>query len=513
MESFGEPGYGMACTLRAINRKLRVVSWKEKCKLLLKLLLRPFGVKRNLFLGGYYLEEDEAQQEQDEQIYLKWKSEEVAKLPGTHQTVTRREAVATNEERQQTSCISTIKDLLKERDSYLALAVQKLDRGGLEEVVRWLAMEMQKQGIPLKIFCIESGGEIAEDLRKAGIEVLLFDGRRERLEEYCRAHRPWLVNSHYVLDFLEVFRQFSIPVVEVIHNMYVFLDEAGMELERQKRLSINRYIAVSGRAKEVFCHKFPDVEEDRITVIGNALRGKRQIHRSREQVRETLGISQDAYVYLTVGSVDARKNQLGILRGWDIFRKLVQEPVALVVAGGGTDYEYEYKIKAFLADRELQDSVFFIGHSNEVEELLHASDVFVLDSYYEGWSMAATEALGCGVPIIHSDCGSGAELTAGGSCGILIDNPLAQIEAYDRMVLYNKMHAGVNENMEQFVAALLEMHKQREYWRGQREAIRAYAERNFAGETALERYLEVFLKAQNDKERSKTNEQSRNRNY
>lgn len=473
---------------RAVCKKIKVVRPKEKFKLVLKLMLRVVGVKKPLFLGGYYREEDDRQRKWDAEIYcrLQWaKTDEVIaeSHKGGH-TPNVIEEVAAQKKQLLT--------LLKERESYLALAVESLDKGGLEEVVRLLAVELRNHEIPVKLFCMQSGGEIAEDLQAKGFQVLIFDGDRDALEQYCKEHPPLLVNSHYGLEQLEVFHQLGIPVVEVIHNMYVFLNRDGISIEQKKMQCISQYIAVSEKAKEIYLGKFPIVSPKKVTVIGNALGSVKAVDKSREEVRASLGIDEDAFVYIVVGSIDARKNQIGILRAWDILSQMADEKIALVIAGGGTDYEYEKKVHQLVKERVLHKNVVFTGHTKDIYNLLNAADVFVLNSYYEGWSIAATEALSCGLPLIHADCGSGRELTAEGRNGILIDHPLQDVVSYNSAMLYDVMHAGINENVEQLVVAMLTMLEQKEYWMGQRDAIRQYAIENFSSSKVLGQYLKVF---------------------
>lgn len=484
---------GVDNRFRAICGKMKAVSRKEQIKLLLKLMLRAVGVKKPLFLGGYYREEDERQRQWDEQIVQKLQAEIATGrglqtiLPIAEGTVVSDETTVMPPENGK-----QLEEELRQSGSYLALAVQSLDKGGLEEVVRLLAVELIGKQIPIKIFCIRDGGEIAEDLQRKGIEVILFHGNKDALEQYCKESPPLLVNTHYVLEHLDVFRQLGIPVVEVIHNMYVFLNQTGLAIERSKHPHISHYIAVSQKAKEIYLGKFPELPAEQISVIGNALGSVKRVDRSREEMRAALGIAEDALVYIVVGSIDARKNQIGILRAWDILKRLTHENIVLVMAGGGTDHEYEMKVQDFVKERKLDNGVIFTGHTKEIYNLLNAADVFVLDSYYEGWSIAATEALSCGLPLIHADCGSGRELICGGRNGILIDHPLQNLVAYDSMALYDVMHAGINENIEQLAAAMLVMLEQRAYWKAQRTSIQQYAAENFSSSKVLDRYLEVF---------------------
>lgn len=483
---------------KAVMCKLRVVRGREKLKLLLKIVLRPFGFKRKLFLGGYFKEESRQQLEQDMQLY-----EELQKARFDDR---QKQENVPSKEKTTVKMLSgeaeaALKKQLQESGSYVALAANSLDKGGLEAVVRMLALGMLKKNIPVRVFCIQSGGTIARQLQKQGVEVVVFHNKKDALQEYCEKHKPLLVNTHFVSDYLDVFQTMNIPVVEVIHNMYVFLDNEGWLKEARKLPYISHYIAVSESARRIFENHFPSTE-GKITVVGNAFEGSQKPAVSRQEMRERLGISKEAFVYIAVGSIDARKNQVGMLRAWDIVRKLTGEQSVFLIVGSGMDHEYEYSIRKLVKERELEESVIFTGQSDEVISLLQAADVFLMDSYYEGWSVAATEALFSGLPVIHSDCGSGSELVAEGRNGVLVPNPLLEIEKYDNMDLYDAMHAGKNENMASFAGAMLAMWEEREYWKTQKSSIAQYAADTFSFERMLGRYIEVYhsiwLKNSND---------------
>jgi len=60
------------------------------------------------------------------------------------------------------------------------------------------------------------------------------------------------------------------------------------------------------------------------------------------------------------------------------------------------------KLKKITIDRRIQENVRFYGYVDDVTkyQLLSTSDVFVLPSIREGFSISSLEALGCGLPLI-----------------------------------------------------------------------------------------------------------------
>ena len=458
---------------KALRKKWKAVSPKERMKLAAKLGLRIVGIRKCLFLGGYREEEDLYQMQQDQKTYEHLCAEIQKKDFSFEQ-----------------------QDIPS--DKYIALMTENLDTGGLEEVVRLLAEEYMARGILVRVFCAREGGRIERELAGKGIQTVVFHGEKESFIDYLEKHPPCLINTHYVQSFMKEMSELGIPVVEVIHNMYVFLTEKQLRAEHEKAQYISAYIAVSQKAKEVYQAKIPAAYGKEITVIGNCgkimTNEKNDYRNNQTEMRKKYDIPQNAFVLACVGSVDARKNQVGILRAWDIVKRMGVPEACLVFVGKSTDAVYEKKVREVIEQRKLEDSVKILGQCNEIARLLDAVDAVIIDSYYEGWSMAATEALYKGLPILHADCGSGAELVAGGQNGYLTGMVIKNMLDMTAVQLNDAMQAGVNENIEETAAAMWDVMTNRADWAARRMEIRQYAIRNFSTEKMIAGYLEVYHK-------------------
>jgi len=87
-----------------------------------------------------------------------------------------------------------------------------------------------------------------------------------------------------------------------------------------------------------------------------------------------------------------------------------------------------------ITDNNLQDSVFLLGHIDDVNSYYDRADVFVLTSDAEGWGMAVIEAASRGLPIIMTDVGCAGEVIGNDQEGIII--PVGDTQA-----LYRAMYA------------------------------------------------------------------------
>lgn len=489
------PGIIAAYEKEAFINKWKSSSLMQKARLTLKKVTNKLGVKKSLLLGSYRSEEDLRQRLQDMEIYYDILQSRKKYQPEA-QNVSEKQWVFTNknERTHDIDWAENIKTLLSSSRSYIALMVENLDSGGLEEVVACLTAWFYKNNIEIKIFCTQNGGRIEKALQNNGIDVLVFHGKKKLFKNYLKNHPPLLINTHFVSDFYEIISQYHIPVVEVIHNMYLFLTDRQLKQERKKAKYITHYIAVSEMAKKIFICKMPQIDANKITVIGNAGALGRKTAPQCESFKKIIGFPEDAFIFLAVGSIDSRKNQIGIVRALDIVRYLINKPIVLILTGTVTDYEYNKKLNSIIAERNLQNNIIFEGYTEHILDIMNIADALIVDSYFEGWSMAATEALHCGLPIIHSDCGSGKELTAGGANGILIGNPISNIASLSSVELYDKMHMGINENIAELVTAMVSMFKNKETWKMRRPEIKKYAERNFTPYSMMQEYLRVYYK-------------------
>jgi N-acetyl-alpha-D-glucosaminyl L-malate synthase BshA len=67
----------------------------------------------------------------------------------------------------------------------------------------------------------------------------------------------------------------------------------------------------------------------------------------------------------------------------------------------------------------IQDKVIFFGNSNEIDQILSYSDLFLLPSETESFGLAALEAMAWSVPVISSNSGGLPEVNFDGVSGYL----------------------------------------------------------------------------------------------
>ncbi|MDI9310672.1 MAG: N-acetyl-alpha-D-glucosaminyl L-malate synthase BshA [Limnohabitans sp.] len=100
-----------------------------------------------------------------------------------------------------------------------------------------------------------------------------------------------------------------------------------------------------------------------------------------------------------------------------IFNKIQKQiPAKLMMVGDGPE---KIKAEELCEKYDIADKVIFFGNSNEVNQILSYSDLFLLPSETESFGLAALEAMACGVPVVSSDTGGLPEVNVDGYSGFL----------------------------------------------------------------------------------------------
>ncbi|MGK0240336.1 MAG: glycosyltransferase involved in cell wall biosynthesis [Candidatus Pelagisphaera sp.] len=142
---------------------------------------------------------------------------------------------------------------------------------------------------------------------------------------------------------------------------------------------------------------------------------------TRLRIRKELGISKDAVVCTTVGRMEVMKGYQYLLSAIEILKNsTIWSELQFVWIGTGT---LENRFRSMAAEMGVDDSIHFLGSRNDIEDVLDASDLFVLPSQYEGMPLSVIEAMAKGLPVIASDVSGIPE--ALGSTGFLVSDPRA----------------------------------------------------------------------------------------
>lgn len=304
--------------------------------------------------------------------------------------------------------------------------VESMQAGGAEHVVTEYALHHDRSRYEPEVCCVISGGPLVDTAKRAGVRVHVlgrrgrFDtGALVRLVRIIRRGRFDVVHNHNFTALTVGVPAAILAGVNVLvrteHNVTRSRGRVRDTLSKLAAMREDAQIAVSGdvRRTHVAAGRIPP---ERFVTIRNGIEGiPRASAGARASVRVGLGLLENAFVCLNVGSLTPQKNRRTLL---EAAARLKDMPnVRFVVVGSGPE---EARLKGLAEEMGLSDRVSFLGQRLDVPDLLAASDIFVLSSDWEGLPITILEAMSAGVPCVTTDVGGIPEVLTDGETGILV---------------------------------------------------------------------------------------------
>jgi glycosyltransferase involved in cell wall biosynthesis len=234
-----------------------------------------------------------------------------------------------------------------------------------------------------------------------------------QLKALFRELRPDLVSTHSSkagwLGRLAA-RQLRIPVIFTAHG-WAFTEG----VPRVQR----RFYALAERLMSPLAERIITVSEyDRTLALANGIAGANKITRIHNGVHRCNGSvrpsSPTAVRIVMIGRFSQQKDHAGLLPA---LARLSRLDWTLDLVGDGP---LQAQAIALAGSLGIGNRVRFLGARDDVCELLHAADVSVLISNWEGFPRSILEAMSIGLPVVASDVGGVSEAVREGVTGFLV---------------------------------------------------------------------------------------------
>ena len=117
---------------------------------------------------------------------------------------------------------------------------------------------------------------------------------------------------------------------------------------------------------------------------------------------------------LFVGSIEPRKNLIGLLKSYDLLSQKIKDEYKLVLIG----FEGWNNNDILNLINKNKTNIHYLGFLEDIElaQIYNLASLFVFPSFYEGFGLPVLEAMACGTPVLSSNKTSMPEIC--GDCAI-----------------------------------------------------------------------------------------------
>lgn len=325
----------------------------------------------------------------------------------------------------------------------VAHIISNLNTGGAEKLVAEISNSMSNRGVKVKVISLFKGRGIPfEILNTNKVELIELNYERKfnpkiawdlyKLTKDCS-----IVHTHTY--YAQLYGSMLIPKKKLITT-----EHSTHNNRRGKFLfwltdyiMYNKYakiICISKGTKESLTNWIQSTQKKSL-IIHNGINLKKFFD-AKPIPREELGINNDKIVLVCVGRLEKAKNHENLIKAF----KNVNNRAMLVLVGNG---QKEDELRTLVNNLKLNDRVQFLGQRKDVERVLKASDIFILPSLWEGFGLAAIEALAAGLPALLSDVEGLKGITAN------LDAPVDYFNAKD----VTEIEVKTNRMIEHLIAA------------------------------------------------------------
>ncbi len=137
-----------------------------------------------------------------------------------------------------------------------------------------------------------------------------------------------------------------------------------------------------------------------------------------------------------VGSIEPRKNLIGLLKAYDSIDKKLKNEYKLVLAGF-KGWENKEVMELINSNKE---DIHYLGYISDIElaKTYNLASLFVYPSFYEGFGLPPLESMACGTPVI---CSSTTSLPEVGGDAVIYCDPydIEDIKFQIELVLNDKV--------------------------------------------------------------------------
>jgi glycosyltransferase involved in cell wall biosynthesis len=330
----------------------------------------------------------------------------------------------------------------------VAIYIHDLSPGGVERQCLVLAQEFQARGVDVTLVMHQVRGELMP-LLPPGVPVIDLNSARTlqdvlRLRRYLLNERPSVImanvdHNNIAASLAKLLAGSATRLVICQHNPLTPGYHSTVNWKhrvvpfcyRMLAFRIDHAVAVSdGIAEELV--RNGGLPESKVSTISNAVIGDDFPDRAGAPVTHPWFAARDRPVFVNAGRLVEMKDHRSLLHAFSLH--LRRHPARLLILGTGP---MRQELEVLAHTLGIAEHVELVGFVQNPLPYMREADAFVLSSRSEGFGNVLVEALGCGTPVISTNCPHGpADILANGRYGLLVppQDPAALALAMGRIL-------------------------------------------------------------------------------
>lgn len=334
------------------------------------------------------------------------------------------------------------------------LLIETLNRGGIENVLLRLIPAMRNEGWRSVVVTIRDGGEMLDEYRRAGIEVVtlnqsgfltwrMVQAIRESIE---RIGPDVVMTNLFKADLVgRLFLGFMTPVPVVPYLVTTYNHPRywiARVFEWLSKPLASSYIANS-QAVQMFYEKRLGVAPGKIVVAPNGVDTDEFESAKADTIVKEFALPRNVFLVTCVANLASNKGQRDLLVAFDEVFSSIPNAYLLLVGDG----EQREALLVQRATLRSKDRILFAGRRTDVPAILKATTVFALATHFEGMSTALLEAMAARKAIVTTNIPENKVLLSDETSALLVPPKdqtalaMALRRMYDSTALRNKLGA------------------------------------------------------------------------
>ena len=319
--------------------------------------------------------------------------------------------------------------------------IATLDRAGAEKQLSLLTRGLPRDRFDVHVCALTRGGPLEDELREAGIPTTVLHKRAKadpvafgRLVSHIKRLRPSLIHTWMFTANAYGRAAGRLAGVErmIASERCVDRWKSNWQLAIDRRLAKHTQAIVANAEGVRDFYLQHGLTPEKLCVIPNGLEPVAPSRYSHPEFLSKFDLPTGVPLIGAVGRFWPQKRMKYLIWAAEVLH-LLHPNAQLLIAGEGPLREQVMRYCSLL---DGDSYIHFLGHRDDVPDILPHLDMFWHASGYEGLPNAVMEAMAAGLPVIATDVPGNRDLIQSEETGILIslDDRSDLVRAADRLI-------------------------------------------------------------------------------